>query len=61
MRRLKEPCYSCGKPVDPTWKLCPYCEAEVGSSQPKSSTRRRRGRTSDQPTVAAEAPPRAER
>ena len=29
MRQLKERCYSCGKPVDPAWKLCPYCEAEV--------------------------------
>ena len=30
MRRLKERCYSCGKPIDPAWKLCPYCEAETG-------------------------------
>src|SRR4051812_2913573 len=22
MRRLKERCYSCGKPIDPAWKLC---------------------------------------
>ena len=29
MRRLKERCYSCGKPIDPTWKLCPFCEAET--------------------------------
>ena len=31
MRRLKERCYSCGKPIDPAWKLCPYCEAETGA------------------------------
>src|SRR4051794_24013622 len=61
-RRLKEPCFSCGKPVDPTWKLCPYCEAEVGSQRSSSpSSRRRRRGTTEQPTVAAEAPPRAER
>ena len=57
-RRLKERCYSCSRPVDPAWKVCPYCEAEVGSSRSSSSSsRRRRSRTTDQPTVAAEAPP----
>src|SRR5258705_7111361 len=29
MRKLKDPCRACGKPLDPQWKLCPYCEAEV--------------------------------
>jgi hypothetical protein len=28
-RRLKEPCQTCGKPLDPRWRLCPYCEAEA--------------------------------
>jgi hypothetical protein len=58
-RRLKERCYSCGKPVDPSWQLCPYCEAEVSAAPPPSATasrRRRRSSTTDQPTVAAEAP-----
>lgn len=39
LRRLKEPCKSCGRPLDPRWKICPYCEAEVG--QPASPQRRR--------------------
>ena len=30
LRRLKEPCATCGKPLDPRWKICPYCEAEIG-------------------------------
>ena len=55
MRKLKERCYSCGKPVDPAWKLCPYCEAETTTAPPPSATRRRRrSSTTDQPTVAAE-------
>ena len=33
LRRLKEPCATCGKPLDPRWKICPYCEAEVGRSR----------------------------
>ena len=55
-RKLKERCYSCSKPVDPAWKVCPFCEAELQSEPPPQATRRRRGRTSttDQPTVAAE-------
>jgi hypothetical protein len=34
MRKLKDPCSSCGKPLDPMWKICPFCEAEIGSSAP---------------------------
>jgi hypothetical protein len=40
LRRLKEPCGVCGKPLDPRWKICPYCEAEVGQAAPEP---RRRG------------------
>jgi predicted amidophosphoribosyltransferase len=55
MRRLKERCFSCSKPVDPAWKLCPYCEAETHAEPPPPATRRRRrSPTTDQPTVAAE-------
>ena len=44
LRRLKEPCSVCGKPLDPRWKICPYCEAEVG--QAPAETRRPRARRS---------------
>jgi hypothetical protein len=54
MRRLKERCYSCSKPVDPAWKLCPFCEAETQTPPPSATRRRRRSKTTDQPTVAAE-------
>jgi hypothetical protein len=44
LRRLKEPCSVCGKPLDPRWKICPYCEAEVGQpageARPRSRPRR---------------------
>jgi hypothetical protein len=57
MRKLKDSCYSCGKPIEPTWKICPYCEAETGATPPPSTARRRRrSSTTDQPTVATEAP-----
>ena len=57
MRKLKDSCRSCGKPVDPAWKLCPYCEAETGAGTPSSTRRRRRSASTDQPTVAHDAPP----
>jgi hypothetical protein len=42
MRKLKDPCRSCGKPLDPTWKLCPFCEAEIGAVAPAPRRARRR-------------------
>ena len=59
MHRLKEPCGTCGKPLDPRWKICPYCEAEVGGVQPQPA--RRRVRRERPPAAAGEQrPPRAE-
>ena len=55
MRKLKERCYSCSKPIDPAWRICPFCEAETSAPSPSStSSRRRRRPTTDQSTVAAE-------
>lgn len=43
LRKLKDACASCGKPLDPDWKLCPFCEAQVGAEgAPARRTRRRR-------------------
>ena len=38
--RLKDPCESCGKPVDPRWALCPYCETALpGASRQRQQKR----------------------
>jgi len=42
LRRLREPCTVCAKPLDPRWKICPYCEAEVGQAAPEPRPRRTR-------------------
>lgn len=42
LRRLKEPCGTCGKPLDTRWPICPYCEAEVGEAVPAPRRRERR-------------------
>ena len=41
LRKLRDPCGSCGRPLDPTWKICPYCEAELSSRSPEARVRRR--------------------
>jgi hypothetical protein len=60
LRRLKEPCTVCGKPLDPRWKICPYCEAEVGATAPSRASepgRRPRSRRAAARAAAAERPP----
>src|SRR5215217_5080517 len=57
MRRLRERCRSCGKAVDPLWRLCPYCEAETGAAPPPASSRRRRRGSTTSEDAVAEAPP----
>jgi hypothetical protein len=42
LRKLKERCVSCAKPLDRAWPICPYCETEVApESAPRRRTRRR--------------------
>src|SRR5215210_8376795 len=54
LRRLKEPCTTCGRPLDPRWKICPYCEAEVGQAAPRQA---RRARRTAPASAAGERPP----
>ena len=30
--RIKDPCESCEKPIDPRWTMCPYCETPSAAS-----------------------------
>ena len=32
--KLRQACVTCDKPLDPRWKLCPFCETEVISRGP---------------------------
>lgn len=51
LRKLKDPCHECGKPLDPLWKVCPYCEAEIESHGPTARrSRRRRTEGAPEPT-----------
>ena len=42
LRKLKERCVSCSRPLDQAWTICPYCETEVPGSSSARRTRRRR-------------------
>jgi Double zinc ribbon len=42
LRKLKERCASCSRPLDQAWTICPYCEADVPGLEPARSRRRRR-------------------
>ena len=58
MRKLKDPCGNCGKPLDPQWAICPYCEAEVPGHAPVPRRRRRRAADLEREATASyEAPP----
>lgn len=46
LRKLKDSCTHCSKPLDPEWKLCPYCEHEIPGVTPQPRSRQRRRRTS---------------
>jgi len=59
LRKLKDPCQNCGKPLDPTWKICPYCEAEIGvaAATTRRASRRRREATAEAPPLGESVPP----
>jgi Double zinc ribbon len=63
MRKLKDPCTSCGKPLDPSWKICPFCEAEIGAAAPPARRARRRREPAPDGAIVAtrEAPGTRER
>ena len=44
--RIKDPCESCGKPIDPRWSVCPYCENPIRRGPPpeRREAPKRRGR-----------------
>jgi hypothetical protein len=42
LRKLKERCVNCSRPLDQAWTICPYCETEVAPHAPPRRTRRRR-------------------
>jgi RNA polymerase subunit RPABC4/transcription elongation factor Spt4 len=42
LRKLKDACVGCAKPLDPDWKICPFCETPIEGKTPEPRRRRRR-------------------
>jgi len=56
LRKLKERCVNCSRPLDRAWTICPYCEADVpGLSAPRRRRRRTAGMDGDRAAQALEA------
>jgi len=55
LRKLKDRCVSCSRPLDRAWTICPYCETEVADSGSSRRTRRRPSAT----TAESSSDPRA--
>jgi RNA polymerase subunit RPABC4/transcription elongation factor Spt4 len=55
LRKLKDPCTNCSKPLGPDWKICPYCETDR-VLDPTLGQRRRRTRRDPQQTMVAPPP-----
>jgi len=57
LRKLKERCVSCSRPLDQAWTICPYCETEVAAAAaPTRRTRRRRtAADSERPEIGVPA------
>lgn len=53
LKKLRDQCTGCARPLDPEWRICPYCETEI----PGRTPRRRRRTRADGP---ADAEPDAE-
>jgi Double zinc ribbon len=52
LRKLKERCVSCQRPLDQAWTICPYCEAEVpGAIAPARRRPSRRSSVGEEPAA----------
>ena len=47
LRKLKERCVACQRPLDQAWTICPYCETEVPGAIAPTRRGRRRRRTAE--------------
>ena len=57
LRRLKDRCVACSRPLDPSWTICPYCETEVPGAAPARRARRRRDPAAELEQLGEELPP----
>jgi hypothetical protein len=59
--RIKDPCGSCGKPIDPRWSICPYCETPQRRAAPPERRPSSKRRSKQPAESSSEAPPKSRR
>jgi len=52
-RKLRAPCRKCRKPLDPRWKVCPYCETAVSRRREVMTPQRSRAQAQREATREA--------
>lgn len=55
LRKLRDPCTTCAKPLDPDWLICPFCETEIPGVTPQRRSRRNGAAGSAEPDAEIEA------
>jgi hypothetical protein len=61
LRKLKERCVNCSRPLDQAWTICPYCEADVpGLGSPRVRRRRSGALEEEMPAFERSAAPEQE-
>ncbi len=60
LRKLKERCANCSRPLDRAWTICPYCETEVPAAAKPARAALRRSRGSSAARAGAEGEREAE-
>jgi hypothetical protein len=55
LRKLKERCVSCSRPLDRAWTICPYCETDVPAAKPARRAPRRERASSSEASSRAHA------
>jgi hypothetical protein len=56
LRKLKERCVNCSRPLDQAWTICPYCEADVAGIPAPRTRRRRAAKTTESDLVDLNLP-----
>jgi hypothetical protein len=57
LRKLKDRCVSCQRPLDQAWTICPYCETEVPGAVAPTRRRRRRREEPGEDSLSIESEP----
>jgi Double zinc ribbon len=60
LRKLKERCVNCNRPLDQAWTICPYCEADVPGLSSSRPRRRRPATKAEGEEIELERPLRGE-